>query len=129
MLHRPLHYLNEFKLANDLLNLLWSMLDASDYINDIVYNFNSMLFNVVDRHAPVKSRPALSTSHSWITSDVIDMLRSRDALFRKFMRSSLPTFSWRISSSKIDTRLQCELPKEIFSRAVPGQSPRLSGIG
>ena len=62
MLYRPLRHLNEFKLTNDLLNLPWSMLDTFDDIDDVVYNFNSMLLNVWDRHAPIKSRPMSSST-------------------------------------------------------------------
>ena len=87
MLCRPIRHLNEFKLTNDFLNLPWSVLDVFNDMDNVVYNYNSMLLNVWDRRAPVKSRPVSSTSHPWITSDVNDMLLFCGAFFQKFMQS------------------------------------------
>ncbi len=82
---RSFRRLNKAAFVNDLNAAPWSLLQACDNIDDEIDTFNKLYFNILDAHAPIKKKPAPKQQQPWMSRDLVVLMRSRDALYRKYL--------------------------------------------
>ena len=73
-------------LAKDMSSQPWSILESSGDVDDITNYFTQLFIEAWNRHAPVKKKPMSAQKPPWLTTEIFDMMRSRDKLYDKFRR-------------------------------------------
>ena len=72
------HY-NPNNFKHDLENVDWSFMDSVSDLNDTVITWCNKFSEIVDKHAPIKTRRVKCTSKSpWITPELTELMRERD---------------------------------------------------
>lgn len=79
--HETRSYKNYRKEAfvNDLRNVPWNVLDATDSIDDALPLWNRLIFSdVADLHAPIKKQRRKGFKTPWVNSNLLQIRRDRD---------------------------------------------------
>ena len=75
---------NERAYLNDLNNLNWQKVCQHNDSNDMWADWLNLLMPVIDKHAPLKRKRIGTRKSRWITPYVVQKIRLRDFLKRKF---------------------------------------------
>lgn len=72
---------------NDLRSLPWQNILGCDSVNDKVSIFNSLLLNLFNSHAPVKTVTLRKNYRPWITENIKLLMRLRDNAYNRYKKS------------------------------------------
>ena len=75
---------NEAAYLSDLRNLNWDEFCSLNSPDRMWDNWLTLLISVIDKHAPIKKKRLGKRKYPWITSDVIQKMRLRDNLKKRF---------------------------------------------
>ena len=101
----------------DLSVVSWCILDVFDHPNDKVEVFNTILLDVLNQHAPVKTVRIKKKPAPWFTTSIRKEMDVRNKLFKVFEKNRL-TESWeafKIQRNSV-TSLQRKAKKQYFHR-------------
>ena len=79
---------NRFKL--DLQNANWPPIGSVNNANDYWSKWKSIFLEIVDKHAPCRTKKVRSRPSPWITSEIKKQMYSRDKLKKKAMKTNKP---------------------------------------
>ena len=81
MKYRSMKNSNEQKFREDLREVPWHVLDIFDNPNDAVSAWSSLFMEIVESHAPLRSRRVKHPKQpDWMTPDIIQAINERDRL-------------------------------------------------
>ena len=95
----------------------WCILDVFDHPNDKVEVFNTLLLNVLNQHAPLKTVRIKKKPATWITTSIRKEMDVCNKLLIVFKKNRL-TESWeafKIQRNRV-TSLQRKAKKQYFHR-------------
>ncbi len=67
----------------------WESCFFASNINEALSNFKDIFTNILDTVAPLKEIIVKQKTETWITSDILECIYSRDKLCKKFQRSKI----------------------------------------
>ena len=88
--HETRSYKNYRKQAfvNDLRNVPWNVLDATESIDDALFLWNRLFSEVADLHAPIKRQRMKGFKTPWVNSKLLEIRRDRDFYHRKARKTN-----------------------------------------
>ena len=101
----------------DLSVVPWCLLDVFDHPEDKVEVFNTLLLDVLNQHAPLKTVRIKKKPAPWITTSIRNEMDVRNKLFKVFKKNKL-TVSWeafKVQRNRV-TSLQRKAKKQYFHR-------------
>ena len=72
---------------HDLKNAHWDLLNISDDPNDMLYSWEKLYLEVLDKHAPLRKRRVRNRPSPWLTPQVKNLMYRRDYLKRKYVKN------------------------------------------
>ena len=84
---------DEERLRQDIENIAWDPVYKAPDLETMYDRFLSLLYSVIDRHAPMRKVRVKQKESPWMTRDILTMIRDRDKLKIKAKRSKL-TSDW-----------------------------------
>ena len=77
-------------------------------VNDAANMFQSMFSNVCNRHAPLKKKRVREKKSPWLNNDVIKLMRERDKLKKKAVKSGNNTdwSHYRVVKNKVNSEIK-----------------------
>lgn len=91
LLQRSYKSFSEIAFIKDIKNVKWDDVLNSKDVNMALQYFSSLLFPIIDRHAPLKKFSVRSTFSPWLDNDIKTLLMKRDDLKRTAVRSGDPS--------------------------------------
>ena len=82
--------INVVDLQEDVVNVDWSQVYNERDIDCKVDKFNVILNELVDKHAPLRSKVYRKSSAPWMDSKICTLLKKRNRLRKKFNRTKSP---------------------------------------
>ncbi|MCG8112744.1 MAG: reverse transcriptase domain-containing protein [Candidatus Thiodiazotropha taylori] len=77
--YRSFKNFEEYLFINDLVSVPWEIIEAFDKIDDIVSVWSTLLFEVLNRHAPIKChRIKRKYQPDWLTPEIMDLMTERN---------------------------------------------------
>ena len=88
IIFRPLKKVDVCNLINDLNELPWSVLDTFEKNPDEMLSmWITLVFSIVDQHAPVKSLRVKSLKKpSWLSDEILNAIKERDEFIKRLQR-------------------------------------------
>ncbi len=91
--HKTINYrsfkdFDEDNFISDLSDLPWDDIERIDNVDEALNVWYSMLFDVVDKHLPKKSKRAKSSPSPWLSSEIKQCMHNRDHLHRVATRTN-----------------------------------------
>ncbi|CAG9136903.1 unnamed protein product [Plutella xylostella] len=83
--------MDQEKLAKDAANTDWSQIEGMDSIDDMVKCFNSLVTDLLVRHAPLHPVRMKRPPAPWLTAEIRRQMAHRDALRRKHKKDPSET--------------------------------------
>ena len=127
--YRCLKKIDEKILQNDFEAVPWSTLDMfSDDPDEMLKNWNSLVFTVIDKHAPIKSkRVKKQTKPAWFTEDIQNAIKRRDHLKKQVDLGKVPRDTYNSARNKVVHMIE-KAKSESIKRELEDNSrnPRLS---
>ena len=80
---------------SDLNQVPWSVIDATDDVDEAICTWNDLFCEVADIHAPTKSRKIKGNPCPWMTSELTNLMQDRDYHHRKAIRSN-SSYHWQM---------------------------------
>ena len=77
--YRSYKNFDEQKFLSELQSIPWDVIKVFEDVNDILDAWSSMFMEIVNRHLPLKKHRVRYTQQpKWLTSDIIEAIRTRD---------------------------------------------------
>ena len=91
-------------LLKDVEGALWSSVYESTCIDTKLENFNSIMTELMDKHAPVKTFVSKKSTQPWMTNSIRKLMRRRDRLREKYLKSGCPLDkeNFRVARNKVN---------------------------
>ena len=107
----------------DLSTVPWSVLNVFDNPDDKVDIFNSLLLEVLNLHAPLKTVRTKKKPAPWISKSIRDEMDLRHKLYKMFKTNQL-LVSWEAFKAQRNrvTSLQCKAKKEYFHQLLKNKA-------
>lgn len=114
--YRPLKSINLDIFNMDLEYLDWDSIITIDNVDDMVTQFNEMLLDLFDRHAPERQTAISERCKPWLTDTVRHIMRLRDESHTRYRKTNLDKDKTQYKSLKhlASVSLSCE--KSAFFR-------------
>ena len=80
---------------SDLQSVSWDDVNTSLTVDDAYESFITTLKKVIDRHAPLTTRRVRAATLPWLTSDIRDMMRTRDYHHKRAQKTKDP-LDWSV---------------------------------
>ena len=84
---RSLKTMNIAAFTNEVNNLPWNIVDCCDDSNDILDSIHKLLLPVVNMHCPIMKRSVQSKTSPWMTSEVLERIKTRDKLKKNYLKN------------------------------------------
>ena len=99
---RSLKKVDVCNLINDLNELSWSVLDTFENPDEMLSMWITLVFSVVDQHAPVKSLRVKSLKKpSWLSDEILNAITERDELKKRLQRRLVRRESFNMARNKV----------------------------
>ena len=77
--YRSFKNFEENRFLNDLNSVPWEIIEQFDEVDDMVSIWSTLLLEVLDRHAPIKShRIKKKYQPDWLTPEIMDLMKERN---------------------------------------------------
>ncbi|PFX34756.1 hypothetical protein AWC38_SpisGene396 [Stylophora pistillata] len=87
---------NKDSFSEDLENIPWHVVfNNTDNVDDYVNTWNKLFLDVVEAHAPTKTRRVRGSSVPWMTSTIANEMRKRDYHLKK-AKGNKNSRNWRV---------------------------------
>ena len=83
---RSYKHFNEEAFQRDLDQVPWSVLDMDEDPNDAWSSWSTLYTEVLDRHAPLRTRRIKVDSAPWINDDILTAMQVRDEIHQQALR-------------------------------------------
>ena len=77
---------------HDLKNAPWDLLDISDDPNDMVYTWENLFLEVLDRHAPLRKTRVKNKLSPWLTPHIKKLMYKRDYLKKQSIKNKSKSY-------------------------------------
>ena len=84
---------NKEAFLDDILKLLWSIVDCFDDVDDKLNIFNLLFNQVLDHHAPIKLVKLRARPDTFVTDNICELMKTRDH-WRKLARATNDPAAW-----------------------------------
>ena len=85
--NRSFKKFNDDDFVNDIRKANWCSV-KHDNVDKCIDDFEKLFLHIADKHAPMKTKRVCKVQSPWLTDDIIAMMRERDDLKRKAIRTS-----------------------------------------
>lgn len=85
--YRDYKRINLEKLFSDAAEMPWSCVELMVSVDEMVSTFTGMVLSLYDKHAPVRTIRIKRLPAPWITDEIRKMMRERDSLRRRFIKT------------------------------------------
>ena len=101
--YRPLKKVNADSLIKDLNEVPWTVLDTFDNDPDeMLSTWESLVLDVVDRHAPLKSvRVKSMKKPTWLSDQILTAIQERDRLKKELEKGRILKASFNAARNKV----------------------------
>ncbi|KAJ4442462.1 hypothetical protein ANN_04048 [Periplaneta americana] len=86
--YRALKHIEHDGLINDALSLPWNEVWSLQDIDDRIENFKDLVFQLYDKHAPLKTRRVGRRPAPWMCDAIKLLMTDRDTAYRKYRRKA-----------------------------------------
>jgi len=98
----------------DLLNAPWqNVYDESD-IDSKLEKFNSILLDLMDKHAPLITLTLKKSSQPWMTSEIRSLMKTRDKIRAKYLRTKKPEIKENFKLLRNQVKQKIRNAKAVF---------------
>ncbi|KAJ4432609.1 hypothetical protein ANN_21232 [Periplaneta americana] len=85
--YRDIKRIDDIELKEDAAQLPWHMIWTLRTVDEKVDLFNTLILQLYDKHAPLKTKRTRKTPAPWMTTEIRSLMSERDLAYRKYTRN------------------------------------------
>ena len=97
------------RFYKDMLNVPCSLLDIFDDAEDKLFAFNSLFYDILDEHAPIKTMKLCGHPNPYVTNEIRELMRTRDQWKKQPRKTKIPTHGGNVRTAVYCVQCTCTM--------------------